>query len=81
MNTTPKKPKAPTFDMKPVQSSSIKAHGYDAASKTLAVQFGNGTTYHYAGVPPEAAEALGKADSAGKHFASAIRDKFKGTKQ
>lgn len=76
------KPKAPAIDMKPVTSSSIKAHGYDAASKTLAVQFvGSDHVYHYAGVPQADADALGKADSIGKHFASAIRDKFKGTRQ
>ena len=32
------------------KSSQLKSHGYDSASKTLAVQFKNGGTYHYAGV-------------------------------
>ncbi|MCY1166587.1 KTSC domain protein [compost metagenome] len=81
MNAKAKKPATePVFKMTPVKSSSsITAHGYDAATKTLAVTFkGNGQTYHYAGVPADKAEAFGKAKSAGAFFASDIRNAFKG---
>jgi hypothetical protein len=63
-----------------VKSSNIKGHGYDAESKTLAVQFTSGTTYHYTDVPPEIAATFALADSLGTYFAQHIRPHFKHTK-
>lgn len=74
-------PKKPTIKLQQVKSSMLAAHGYDPESRTLAVQFTNGATYHYADVPPEAAEAFAKAESAGGHFGKHIRGKYTGTKQ
>lgn len=66
--------------MTAVRSSNVAAHGYDASSKTLAVQFANGGLYHYAGVPADVAAQLGAAESKGSFFASHVRGKFTSTK-
>ncbi len=57
----------------PVESSTIKAVGYDPASKTLAVQFiARGKTppppsvYHYPGIEQKFYDELQKAESKGK---------------
>ena len=81
MTEKDKKPAALVIPLTPCKSSNIKAHGYDAASKTLAVQFGSGHTYHYANVGPEVVERLGKAKSVGAFFATDIRNTFKGALQ
>ena len=36
-----------------IQSDNVRAAGYDANSKIMTVQFNNGYTYEYYGVPPE----------------------------
>lgn len=68
------------IEMLPVQSSNIRAIGYDESTKTLAVQFANGI-YHYAGIDPELFQSLTAADSKGKFFQQNIRPHFKGVKQ
>lgn len=61
----------------PVVSSNIAATGYDAGTKTLAVQFKSGTAIHYyQDVPPEVAEGLANAESVGRYFAQNVRGKF-----
>lgn len=60
----------------PVQSSMLAAHGYDADSQTLAVQYKNGAVFHYDGVPPEVADGLANADSIGKFFNANIKGVF-----
>lgn len=63
--------------LKEVDSSLIHSHGYDHASRTLAIVFRNGgKRYEYRDVPPDVAEQLDKADSAGKAFGTLIRGKF-----
>jgi len=75
----PRKP-APTIALSPVKSSNIAATGYDAASKTLAVQFkGGGKVYHYAGVPESLFGDMGKAESIGKFIGGQVVGKFKHT--
>ena len=37
----------------PIQSDNVQAAGYDANSLTMTVQFNNGYTYEYYGVPAE----------------------------
>lgn len=71
--------KAKTIPMKRVISSNVSAVGYDEASKTLAVQFSSGGTYHYHDVPKDAHDAFLAAKSLGGHFAQHLRTKFKCT--
>jgi hypothetical protein len=61
----------------PVQSSQIKAVGYDAGRSKLRVQFhGSGATYDYDKVPAETAAAFQKAESIGKYFGANVKGKF-----
>lgn len=62
--------------MQPVRSSQIKAIGFDAATKKLAVQFNNGNVYQYADVPPETFTQMATAESIGKFFGANIKGKF-----
>lgn len=65
----------------PCESSNVKAHGYDAATRTLAIKFAGGATWHYAGVPTEVYQALLAAPSVGSFFASQVRNKYRGEQQ
>lgn len=55
-------------DMQPVSSSNIAAVGYDAANQTVYVQFLNGSTYAYKGVPEHEFENLRTAPSVGSYL-------------
>jgi hypothetical protein len=59
------------------KSSNIKSVGYEGDTKTLMVEFKNGSKYVYEDVPVELFEAFGKADSAGKFFFANVRGKYK----
>ena len=65
--------------MTDVQSTNLKAFGYDPASQTLAVRFGPGKVYHYTQVPANLAKQFAEAESKGKAFASMVRGKFEHT--
>lgn len=72
--------------MTAVVPSQIEAIGYDADTKTLAVQFpGRGATpgavYHYSDVPQETFNAFKSAESIGKYFGAHIKGKFAYEKQ
>lgn len=71
-----------SINMKPPRNESGHIHslGYDAETKTMAVQFARGGVYHYHGVSPEDFNALHGAESAGKHFHANVNGKFKHTK-
>jgi hypothetical protein len=61
----------------PVKSSSITSVGYHAPTRTLEVEFTHGARrYRYHDVPPEAVEALLKADSIGAHFHVHIKPRY-----
>jgi hypothetical protein len=60
----------------PVESSSISSVGYDAASKTLEVEFHNGSVYRYYDVPQSVYTAWMAAPSKGQFFTYHIRDSF-----
>ena len=73
-----------TIAIKPCDSSRIHGHGYDEATKTLALQFKRkgddgkpcaGTVYHYSGVEPETYADLCAAESIGKFFGERINAK------
>jgi len=51
-----------------VNSSSLRALGYDPAGQVLEVEFHNGSVYRYEQVPPEVVQSLLEADSLGRHF-------------
>jgi hypothetical protein len=59
-----------------VESSAIRAIGYDAVTRTLYVTFHDGDTYAYAGVPPHEHRALATADSIGAYFNTRIRPAY-----
>ena len=59
-----------------VESSAIRAIGYDAATGTLYVTFHNGDTYAYAGVPAREHRALVTAGSVGAYFNAHVRDRY-----
>ena len=62
----------------PVESSQIASIGYDATSKTLAIQFRNkkgvGNVYHYSNVPADVHQAFVAAESKGRFFGATIKD-------
>ena len=60
-----------------VESSNLKSVGYDAASKTLEVEFNHGGIYRYLNVPPATHKALMKSESKGNFFNANIRRKFR----
>lgn len=60
-----------------VESSSIDAVGYDAATRRLAVRFlGSGNTYVYVGVEPSVFEALLAAPSKGRYLNMHIKGAY-----
>lgn len=68
------------MDMIPVQSSNIAAAGYNAATKTMDVQFKNGSRYSYADVPQDVFDDFLSADSKGQFFNTNIKSRFVPTK-
>lgn len=66
------------MEMRRVESSNIKAVGYDPATKRLRVEFGSGSTYEYSGVSATTHEGLVGAESVGKYFHRHVRGAHKG---
>lgn len=65
----------------PVKSTSIKAVGYDPATKTMRIQFHHSDmTYDFLAVEPHEHKALLTADSIGRHFGQHIQPKHNGTR-
>lgn len=63
------------IEMKPVSfSSNVKARGYDIASRTLRIQFTNGSTYEYDDVPPEVVAQFDNAKSKGAFPRKHLKD-------
>jgi len=58
----------PVPEMQPVSSSNIAAIGYDAESQMVYVQFLNGSTYAYKGVPEHEFDNLRTAPSVGSYL-------------
>jgi len=65
----------PAIPLSPVKSGQVKAIGYDAPSKTLAVTFtrGTGAIYHYPNVEQETFNAFMGAESIGTFFGKHIK--------
>lgn len=64
-------------DWTPVGSSNISAIKHDG--NDLYIEFTNGRTYRYEGVPEDEAVSLLHASSHGKHFHQNIKDQYTGT--
>lgn len=65
----------PPIALVAVNSSQVKAIGYDDETQTLAVTFtrGQGAIYHYPGVTRETFEAFRDAESIGTFFGQHIK--------
>ena len=59
-----------------VISSNLQSVGYDVQTKTLEVQFNNGSVYQYYQVPHEVYLGLMTAESHGKYFHAVIRNVY-----
>ena len=64
----------------PVESSSIRAVGYEPDTETLEIEFASGAVYNYAGVTQFAYDKLMAAESKGVHFATFVRPCFEATR-
>jgi hypothetical protein len=62
------------------QSSHLQSHEYDPNSRTLTIQFQNGSVYQYSGVPLDVANGLAQNGGAGSYFWTKIRDRYPFTK-
>lgn len=58
-------------------SRSLAAVGYDRISRTLEVEFVNGSVYQYFNVPAAVFAELLSAESAGRLFNSHIRGRYR----
>ena len=58
----------PIPEMQPVNSSNIAAVGYDSEDQIVYVQFFNGSTYAYKGVPEHEFDNLLTASSVGSYL-------------
>lgn len=75
-----KKSKPPCIAMCNCESSQVKAHGYDPQTKTLAVQFKSGGTYHYHDVPATTYAAMKEAKSVGSFIGKSVKGAHKFTR-
>ncbi|MBU0678795.1 MAG: KTSC domain-containing protein [Verrucomicrobia bacterium] len=67
--------------MKDVESSMLKAVGYDAGSQTLTVKFtSSDEVYTYQGVPKDVYDSIMSSDSMGTYFTENVKGKFEYTK-
>jgi hypothetical protein len=61
----------------PLQSSVLESAGSDAKARALEIAFHSGAIYRYLEVPGEIFRRLLAAESKGRFFSTAIRDKFR----
>jgi KTSC domain len=64
------------MNMKPVESTTLVAIGYDEAREILQLEFRSHAVYGYFGVPGSVYEELVAAPSKGRYFNGAIRGHF-----
>ena len=62
--------------MEKVRSTNIARVGYDAQSKTLAVEFRNGSIYHYHGIDQDKHDEFMRAESKGKYLHQHIKGRY-----
>jgi hypothetical protein len=68
------------MQMNPVKSSNIAQAGYDVNSRTMRVQFSNGTQYDFKDVSADTFGQFQTAKSQGKFFNANIKGQFTGSK-
>lgn len=66
------------MDRKKVNSSSIRAVGYDERNRMLEVEFNDGRIMQYSGVSPELHRRLMSAPSMVSYFRDNIEESFTG---
>jgi hypothetical protein len=62
--------------MVPVSSSAINAVGYDADTRQMNIEFKQGHTYTFCGVPESIFNGLLNAQSVGSYYDQHIRDRY-----
>ena len=65
----------------PVQSSNVKSIGFHNDTNTLAVEFKDGSVYHYHDVPKDVHEGLVTAKSVGGYIHANVKGAYKHSKQ
>lgn len=70
-----------TIKRTPIESSNVKSVGYDQDTKTLAIEFVDGTIYHYEDVKQDTYNDLLGAKSVGKFVHANIKGVYKHAKQ
>ena len=65
----------------PVSSSNVRSVGHDEKTNTLAIEFKDGSVYHYHDVPKDVHEGLISAKSVGGFVHSQIKGNYKHSKQ
>jgi hypothetical protein len=61
----------------PAKAKGIRVVAYDAALRTLDVEFATGKVYRYFDVPPEVHAWLARVESKGKFVNRLVRDKYR----
>ena len=69
------------IDWTPVKSSNVARVGYDAEGRTMAVEFTDGSIYHYHDVEKNVHDDLISAKSVGSHLHKNVKGVYKHTKQ
>ena len=65
------------MELKKVESSNISKVGYDKETQTLEIEFRNGNSYRYFGVPEKGYTKLLESESKGKFLSKFIKNRFK----
>jgi len=68
------------MDRKPVKSSNVTSVGFDPATKTMEIEFKDGSVYHYHGVEPDTHSGLLSAKSIGKYVHANIKGQYRHSK-
>jgi len=66
------------MEMKRINSGKLRAVGYDSRTRTLRVEFDNGSVIDYAGVGDEIWRRLSSSASAWSYFRDNVEEEFSG---
>ena len=69
------------IDRTPVSSSNVKSVGFDSDTGTLAIEFSDGSIYHYADCSKDHYNNLLAAKSVGSYIHNNIKGVYKHSKQ